>query len=66
MAVPSVHVTALAFGGADLGTLYITTAREAADPKALQDLPLSGALFAFEPGCEGIAETLFAAPDSQD
>lgn len=66
VAVPSVHVTALAFGGADLGTLYITTAREAADPKALQDLPLSGALFAFEPGCEGIAETLFAAPDSQD
>ena len=65
MAVPSVHVTALAFGGADMRTLHITTAREAADPLALQDLPHSGALFAYESGCEGIAETPFAAPERQ-
>jgi L-arabinonolactonase len=54
--VPVPQPSAVAFGGDDLGTLYITTAREhmaPGDPR----YELSGALFAVTPGVTGIADT---------
>lgn len=57
--VPSVHVTAVAFGGPRLDTLYIVTAREGADAASLARLPLSGHAFACRPGVTGIVEPLF-------
>jgi xylono-1,5-lactonase len=57
--VPSVHVTTLCFGGADLRQPLITTATDAATPVQLNDLPLSGSLFTFENSLEGVCEPLF-------
>jgi L-arabinonolactonase len=54
--VPVPQPSAVTFGGDDLGTLYITTAREnmsPADPR----YELSGSLFAVTPGVTGIADT---------
>lgn len=44
--VPAPHVTACAFGGTDLRTLYITTARQGMAVEALEEYPQSGGLFA--------------------
>ncbi len=43
--VPAPHVTSCCFGGKDLKTLYITTARSGLDQKQLEQYPLSGGLF---------------------
>jgi sugar lactone lactonase YvrE len=47
------------FGGENLDVLYITTARETLTPEQIAQYPLSGSLFAVEPGVRGIAETPF-------
>lgn len=57
--VPAPHVTSCAFGGDDLSTLYITTAREGMDDEQLEAFPQSGGLFAVEPGVRGIPAYLF-------
>ncbi|MFC0672727.1 SMP-30/gluconolactonase/LRE family protein [Brachybacterium hainanense] len=44
------QVTACAFGGEDLRTLFITTSREGLAP---EDDPQAGSLFAVEPGVQG-------------
>lgn len=44
--LPVPNVTSCAFGGADLRTLYITTARENMDDALLRRYPQSGCLFA--------------------
>jgi L-arabinonolactonase len=54
--VPVPQPSAVAFGGDDLGTLYITTAREHMQPGDPR-YELSGALFAVTPGVTGIADT---------
>jgi sugar lactone lactonase YvrE len=43
--VPASQVTSCAFGGPDLGTLYITSARRGLDANALAREPMAGALF---------------------
>ena len=43
-----------AFGGPALKTLYITTARHGLTPEQLEEFPLSGNLFAVEPGVRGV------------
>ena len=48
VAFPCARVTKLAFGGPDLRTAYVTTARVGLDDAALAAQPLAGALFAFE------------------
>jgi xylono-1,5-lactonase len=53
--LPCAHVTKAAFGGADLCTLYITTARKGLTPKQLAAQPLAGALFAARVGTPGLA-----------
>ncbi len=45
---PCARVTKLAFGGPDLRTAYVTTARTGLDAAQLAQQPLAGALFAFD------------------
>ncbi len=52
--VPAPHVTSCAFGGANLETLYITTAREGMSADKLKEFPLSGGLFSIKPGVRGV------------
>jgi sugar lactone lactonase YvrE len=57
--VPAPHVTTVGFGGENLATLYVTTARDGMSPDALQLWPQSGDLFALKPGVHGVPEPLF-------
>ena len=52
--------TMCAFGGPDLDTLYITTARVIMDESELPNYPLSGSLFACKPGVRGLPEPKYA------
>jgi D-xylonolactonase len=45
---PCARVTKIAFGGSDLTTAYVTTARIGLDAAALAAQPLAGGLFAFD------------------
>jgi hypothetical protein len=48
--VPAQRVTSCAFGGTDLSTLYITSAREGLSPPSEH----AGSLFALDPGVTGL------------
>jgi sugar lactone lactonase YvrE len=52
--VPAQNVSSCAFGGKNLETLYITTARAWVNPDKLKEFPLSGGLFAVKPGVRGV------------
>lgn len=52
--LPVAQVTCPAFGGPDLDICYVTSARVGRDPQ-----PLSGGIFAFQPGVKGLAEAFF-------
>ncbi len=58
--VPVPRATDCTFGGPDLKTLYITTARETMTPEQLSAAPLSGSLFAIEPGVRGLPSASFS------
>jgi sugar lactone lactonase YvrE len=58
--VPATQVTSCAFGGPDLGTLFITTASQGLTEEQRRAQPLAGALFAVEPGVRGLPEPRFA------
>lgn len=58
--VPVTHPTCVCFGGADLATLYITTARKFLTPEQLAAEPWAGSLLATEPGVRGLPEHMFA------
>jgi sugar lactone lactonase YvrE len=58
--VPVPLVTSCAFGGSDLATLYITTARSDLTPARLAEAPASGGLFVCRPGVTGIPACSFA------
>ena len=51
--------TSVAFGGRDLQTLFITTARYGMSPDDLAAEPLSGHLFACDPGVRGLKAARF-------
>lgn len=51
--VPARRVTSLAFGGAELATLFIATSRVGLTQSELGSLPLSGAIFGMETGTRG-------------
>ncbi len=57
--VPAHNVTACAFGGENLETLYITTARVDMTQKELKEKPLSGSLFKIIPGVKGVKSSFF-------
>jgi sugar lactone lactonase YvrE len=46
VAVPAAQTTSCAFGGADLATLYVTTAREGFTAADAEEQPLAGGIFA--------------------
>jgi sugar lactone lactonase YvrE len=52
--IPCARVTSCAFGGPDLDTMYITTARVGISAEALKEQPLAGGLFRIRPGVRGI------------
>lgn len=58
--VPVPRPTSCAFGGADLSTLYVTSARIRLSAGQLAEAPLSGAVFAYSAGVRGLPETPFA------
>jgi len=60
IAFPVANVTKLAFGGADLMTVYATTAAKGLDAAALAKQPLAGGLFRFQADAPGQPCTLVA------
>lgn len=58
--LPAPNVTSCAFGGADLSTLFITTAREGLTPEEIARYPLSGGLFEVQLPIGGILPYPFA------
>jgi sugar lactone lactonase YvrE len=59
--VPASQVACPGFGGANLKTLYLATARKNLDAAALDKEPLAGGLFAIEVDVAGQQETLIKA-----
>jgi xylono-1,5-lactonase len=55
ISVPAPHVSSCVFGGADLKTLYITTARDGLSDADLERAPLSGHIFTVKFDVPGIA-----------
>jgi D-xylonolactonase len=60
VAFPVANVTKLAFGGADLTTVYATTARKGLDAAALSAQPEAGGLFCFEAQVPGLPQSCAA------
>jgi len=58
-AVPAMCPTMCAFGGADLRTLYVTTARQMREADELARLPQSGGIFAMRVDVPGLPEPRF-------
>jgi sugar lactone lactonase YvrE len=58
--VPAMCPTMCAFGGPDLRTLYVTSARTGRDAEELERLPLSGSVFAMKVDIPGLPEPAFA------
>lgn len=58
--VPAMCPTMCAFGGADLKTLYVTTARQQREADELARLPMSGGIFAMRVDTPGMPEPRFA------
>lgn len=54
--LPVSRPTMIAFGGDDLRTAYVTTARKGLDEEALAREPLAGAIFSFQVNVPGLAE----------
>lgn len=57
--LPTSHVTNCAFGGPDMRTLFISTARTGLTPEQLADQPLAGGLFAVAMDSPGLPAGLF-------
>ena len=57
--VPAPHVTSCTFGGGDLQTLYITTARDGLSKKEFEMYPLSGALFKIHTTVKGVSANVW-------
>jgi L-arabinonolactonase len=58
--LPVSQPTCVAFGGARMDTLYITTAKYRMSLEKLESEPLAGALFAAYPGVTGLPDARFA------
>jgi len=57
--VPAKNVTSCAFGGSNLDTLYITTARSGMSANELIDFPQSGSVFCCPVGSTGVKTNYF-------
>lgn len=58
--LPVPRPTSCVFGGPELSTLYVTSARIRLSASQLADAPLSGSVFAIEAGVRGLPEPAFA------
>ena len=63
--VPTVQPSCVALGGAQLGTLYITSARTGLDASALTRDSRAGGVFVAIPGQRGLPEALFEGAPSR-
>jgi sugar lactone lactonase YvrE len=61
ISLPCANVTKLAFGGNDLRTGFITTARAGLSDEELATQSLAGSIFTFEPGVSGLPPQTIAA-----
>jgi sugar lactone lactonase YvrE len=52
--------TSCIFGGADMETMFITSARESLSLGEINEEPQAGGIFSFRPGVKGLAATEFA------
>ena len=52
--LPAKQITACAFGGKDLDTLFITSAAQQLSKEDLEQQPLAGGLFSIKPGYQGV------------
>ena len=59
IALPTSHITNCVFGGPELRTLFISSARVGLSPEQLTAEPLAGALFSVDTDCEGLPSPLF-------
>jgi sugar lactone lactonase YvrE len=57
--LPALCPTMVSFGGPDMATLYVTSARGGCDPDEINRFPNSGGLFAMRPGIAGLPKPLF-------
>ncbi|WP_319229588.1 SMP-30/gluconolactonase/LRE family protein [Draconibacterium orientale] len=57
--VPAKNITSCAFGDEDMGTLYITSAREATSKEELEKWPHAGGVFKYRPGVKGVQAFFF-------
>ncbi len=57
--IPAKNVTSCAFGGDNLETLYITTARQNTNGEELQTFPHAGGVFKTKPGAKGMKAFFF-------
>lgn len=64
--VPALNVTSCAFGDDDLGTLYITTARQNTNEDILKKYPHAGGLFKVRPGVKGVNAYFFRGDFSRE
>jgi len=60
VALPVSQPACCVFGGPDMNTLYVTTARDELSAEQLAREPLAGSVFAFEPGVTGCVKPRFA------
>jgi L-arabinonolactonase len=59
LATPVSRPTSCTFGGDDLSTLYVTTARFRLPPEKLATEPMAGGLIAFDVGVKGLPEFFY-------
>ena len=55
--VPAPHVSCVAFGGAALDLLFVTTAQAEMSPEALERAPEAGSVFVYKTDCKGLPES---------
>jgi sugar lactone lactonase YvrE len=60
--IPAKRVSSVAFGGAELSTLFIATSRAGLSAAELSQFPLSGAIFGIETGTRGFPTRPFGLP----
>jgi sugar lactone lactonase YvrE len=57
---PATQINSLAFGGADLRTLFVISSKHLLNEAALASQPLAGDIFAVDAGVTGIVDSRFA------
>lgn len=58
--VPVPHVSSCAFGGEEMNTLFITTAKAGLSEQQLKEYPLSGSFFIADTGCKGLPVAVYS------